>query len=217
MYFVSMQRYWYPQVDLLLEMGRGKEHKASPPVVHTNVAFNLPHHECHRLVRHDFSPAPSHRSIRPVANTQSTATGSTASNKPADRYEIAVFDSRGFGKSGDTFFSRYSSRNMARDILAFLEHLGWVKSTWPGASEEDRQKLPVLHLVGWSMGGTITTLDDLVMTSRLTFACLVFAHSRYDSARVSPSTCSQSLQSSTQIDFQCVCQHNTGWSAMDAP
>ncbi|KAI1660033.1 alpha/beta-hydrolase [Daldinia decipiens] len=58
-----------------------------------------------------------------------------------DRYSVLVFDNRGAGES-DKPVMRYSTSEMARDLLEVLDHLGWTA---------DRQ----LHISGGSMGGMI--------------------------------------------------------------
>lgn len=59
----------------------------------------------------------------------------------ADKYSCLIFDNRGMGES-DVPLLRYSTSEMARDVL---EVLGWVG--WTGERE--------LHVVGISMGGMI--------------------------------------------------------------
>ena len=59
----------------------------------------------------------------------------------SDKYSCLLFDNRGMGKS-DKPLMRYSTSEMAKDILELLEHVGWTSS---------RQ----LHVVGISMGGMI--------------------------------------------------------------
>ncbi|OTA93535.1 hypothetical protein M434DRAFT_395578 [Hypoxylon sp. CO27-5] len=58
-----------------------------------------------------------------------------------DRYSVLVFDNRGAGES-DKPVMRYSTSEMARDLLEVLDHLGWTAQ---------RQ----LHISGGSMGGMI--------------------------------------------------------------
>ena len=59
----------------------------------------------------------------------------------ADRYASLVFDNRGIGES-DKPFSRYSTSQMAQDLMDVLDHIGWTA---------ERQ----LHVIGISMGGMI--------------------------------------------------------------
>lgn len=58
-----------------------------------------------------------------------------------DRYSSLVLDNRGIGES-DKPLLRYSSSEMAKDVLEVLDHLGWT------AKRE-------LHVIGISMGGMI--------------------------------------------------------------
>ena len=60
----------------------------------------------------------------------------------ADKYSCLVFDNRGMGKS-DKPSMRYTTSEMARDLLEVLDHVGWTSQ---------RQ----LHVVGVSMGGMIS-------------------------------------------------------------
>jgi pimeloyl-ACP methyl ester carboxylesterase len=59
----------------------------------------------------------------------------------ADKYSSLVFDNRGMGASGKPLM-RYSTSEMAKDIIELLDHLGWT---------HERE----LHVVGVSMGGMI--------------------------------------------------------------
>ena len=59
----------------------------------------------------------------------------------AHLYSSLVFDNRGIGES-DKPKSRYSTSEMAKDVLEMVDHLGWT------AKRE-------LHVVGISMGGMI--------------------------------------------------------------
>lgn len=59
----------------------------------------------------------------------------------AGRYSSLVFDNRGVGLS-DKPTMRYSTSEMARDVVELFDHLGWTGK---------RQ----VHVVGVSMGGMI--------------------------------------------------------------
>jgi pimeloyl-ACP methyl ester carboxylesterase len=59
----------------------------------------------------------------------------------ANQYSSLVFDNRGIGESDKPFF-RYSTSEMARDVVELVDHLGWT-----GKRE--------LHVIGISMGGMI--------------------------------------------------------------
>lgn len=67
----------------------------------------------------------------------------------ADQYSSLVFDNRGIGDS-DKPRSRYSTSEMAKDIVDLVDHLGWT-------SQRE------LHVVGISMGGMIA--QELVSPS----------------------------------------------------
>ena len=57
------------------------------------------------------------------------------------KYSGVVFDNRGMGKSDKPFF-RYSTSEMAKDVIELVDSLGWTSP---------RQ----LHIIGVSMGGMI--------------------------------------------------------------
>ena len=57
------------------------------------------------------------------------------------KYSMLIFDNRGMGDS-DKPYMRYSTSEMAKDLLEVLEHVGWT---------QERS----LHVVGISMGGMI--------------------------------------------------------------
>ncbi|RKU41291.1 hypothetical protein DL546_002284 [Coniochaeta pulveracea] len=63
-----------------------------------------------------------------------------------DKYSVLVMDNRGMGDS-DKPIMRYSTSEMARDVLEVLEHLGWVN-----LSDPVRQ----VHVTGISLGGMIS-------------------------------------------------------------
>ena len=58
-----------------------------------------------------------------------------------DQYSSLVFDNRGIGES-DKPLLRYTTFEMARDVVELLDHVGWT---------EPRS----IHVVGISMGGMI--------------------------------------------------------------
>lgn len=59
----------------------------------------------------------------------------------ASEYSCLIFDNRGMGES-DKPLVRYSTSEMAKDVLELLDHLGWT---------QDRG----VHVIGISMGGMI--------------------------------------------------------------
>jgi pimeloyl-ACP methyl ester carboxylesterase len=58
-----------------------------------------------------------------------------------DRYTSLILDNRGIGQS-DKPLMRYTTSEMAKDVLEVIDHLGWTAK---------RQ----LHVLGVSMGGMI--------------------------------------------------------------
>lgn len=63
-----------------------------------------------------------------------------------DRYSILILDNRGMGLS-DTPLRRYSTSEMAQDLVDVLSHVGWL----PPSPATTR----TLHLIGISLGGMI--------------------------------------------------------------
>lgn len=59
-----------------------------------------------------------------------------------DKYTVLAFDNRGMGMS-DKPFMRYTTTEMAKDIVELLDHVGWT---------QDRS----VHVVGVSLGGMIS-------------------------------------------------------------
>ncbi|KAI2467235.1 alpha/beta-hydrolase [Annulohypoxylon bovei var. microspora] len=70
-----------------------------------------------------------------------------------DRYSVLVFDNRGAGAS-DKPVLRYSTSEMARDLVEVLDHLGWTV---------ERQ----LHISGGSMGGMIAQEVAVLVPQRI--------------------------------------------------
>jgi predicted alpha/beta-fold hydrolase len=66
-----------------------------------------------------------------------------------DQYSSLVIDNRGIGDS-DKPKSRYSTSEMAKDIVELVDHLGWTNKR-------------ELHVIGISMGGMIA--QELVSPS----------------------------------------------------
>ncbi|KJX98653.1 alpha/beta-hydrolase like protein [Zymoseptoria brevis] len=71
----------------------------------------------------------------------------------ADKYTCLIIDNRGIGKS-DKPLLRYTTSEMAKDIIEVLDHIGWT---------EDRS----LHLVGISMGGMISQELGMLIPERI--------------------------------------------------
>ncbi|KFZ12036.1 hypothetical protein V501_04434 [Pseudogymnoascus sp. VKM F-4519 (FW-2642)] len=62
-------------------------------------------------------------------------------HEQGDQYSFLIFDNRGIGRS-DKPVMRYSTSEMAKDVVELADHLGWT---------EERE----LHVIGVSMGGMI--------------------------------------------------------------
>lgn len=84
---------------------------------------------------------------------------------PPLHYQVCSFDNRGFGQSSDASLlsslvdsrKRHTATNYAHDMFALLRHLEWIL---PLQSCGGRLP-PVVHLVGWSMGGMV--LQELAL------------------------------------------------------
>ncbi|KAK6380649.1 hypothetical protein LTS17_004849 [Exophiala oligosperma] len=101
----------------------------------------------------------------------------------SSRYSSLVFDNRGMGLS-DKPSCRYSTSEMAKDILDLLSHLGWIPSdssptttstststASPGAGGPGRERN--LHVIGVSMGGMIAQELGLLIPSHVASLGLV--------------------------------------------
>ncbi|OBT74649.1 hypothetical protein VF21_06408 [Pseudogymnoascus sp. 05NY08] len=62
-------------------------------------------------------------------------------HEQGDQYSFLIFDNRGIGRS-DKPVMRYSTSEMAKDVVELADHLGWT---------QERE----LHVIGVSMGGMI--------------------------------------------------------------
>lgn len=71
----------------------------------------------------------------------------------ADKYSVLILDNRGMGGSGKPL-SRYSTSEMAKDIIEVLDHVGWTAP---------RQ----VHVCGLSMGGMISQELGLLIPERI--------------------------------------------------
>ncbi|KAI9664102.1 MAG: hypothetical protein M1821_007593 [Bathelium mastoideum] len=86
------------------------------------------------------------------------------SHAQSDKYTSLVFDNRGMGQS-DKPFMRYSTSEMAMDLIELLDHLGWTAQ---------RQ----LHVIGVSMGGMIAQELALDISDRIASLQLVSTAAR---------------------------------------
>jgi pimeloyl-ACP methyl ester carboxylesterase len=70
-----------------------------------------------------------------------------------DRYSVLIMDNRGIGGSSQPF-TRYSTSELAKDVLAVVDHVGW---TSPRS----------IHATGISMGGMIAQELAMLIPERL--------------------------------------------------
>lgn len=82
----------------------------------------------------------------------------------ADKYSVLLIDNRGIGGS-DTPWLRYSTSEMARDVLEVLDHVGWNAPR-------------SVHAVGISMGGMITQELCLLVPERIASVAFVSTAAR---------------------------------------
>lgn len=71
----------------------------------------------------------------------------------SEKYSCLIFDNRGMGES-DKPLLRYTTSEMARDVIEILDHAGWT---------ENRS----VHVVGISMGGMIAQELGLLIPERI--------------------------------------------------
>lgn len=77
----------------------------------------------------------------------------------ADKYSSLIIDNRGVGES-DKPRMRYSTSEMAKDIIEVIDHIGWT-----GKRE--------LHVIGVSMGGMIAQELALLIAPRISTLSLI--------------------------------------------
>ncbi|KAI9708343.1 MAG: hypothetical protein M1820_004047 [Bogoriella megaspora] len=85
-------------------------------------------------------------------------------HKQSDQYTALVFDNRGMGQS-DKPFMRYSTSELAKDLIEILDHIGWTAK---------RQ----LHVIGVSMGGMIAQELGLLIPERIASLNLISTAAR---------------------------------------
>lgn len=71
-------------------------------------------------------------------------------HQKGDQYSCLVFDNRGMGKS-DKPLCRYSTSEMARDLIDLLVHAGWLDTQDAAGQGQHLQRK--IHVAGVSMGG----------------------------------------------------------------
>lgn len=91
----------------------------------------------------------------------------------ANRYASLVFDNRGMGLS-DKPTCRYSTSEMAKDIVDLLGQIGWLTAQKESTSSPPRD----LHIIGVSMGGMIAQELALLIPQSTASLILVSTFSR---------------------------------------
>ena len=184
--FACCKGYWKASVAHLLNKGKLKHSSPSSSVstpratAHSPNASTLP---TSASLDHLRAPAASlSASSTPTSpNTPKSPISlstqpSSASSGPTNRYQIAVFDTRGFGQTtSGSLTTRFSTTSMALDTLSILVHLGWVRpereespfwSLRGKAGQAGESDMPLLHVVSWSLGGMIAQeLSFLLLSS----------------------------------------------------
>ncbi|KAF9870672.1 hypothetical protein CkaCkLH20_11774 [Colletotrichum karsti] len=82
-----------------------------------------------------------------------------------DRYSCLVFDNRGVGKSTKPN-TRYSTAEMARDVLELMKQIGWLDSDSPSYPQD-------INIVGISLGGMIAQELALIIPQRVQSLILI--------------------------------------------
>ena len=103
----------------------------------------------------------------------------------ADQYTCLVFDNRGIGRS-DKPSSRYSTKEMAADVVELLGHIGWLEqsvvnnvlSNLYTSSPEPIKTTRSLNVIGVSMGGMISQELALLIPQAIQTLFLVSTASR---------------------------------------
>ncbi|KAE9566172.1 hypothetical protein CGMCC3_g17666 [Colletotrichum fructicola] len=82
-----------------------------------------------------------------------------------DRYSCLVFDNRGVGYSGKPN-CRYSTAEMARDVLELMKQIGWLDSDSPSYPQD-------INIAGISLGGMIAQELALLIPQRVQSLILI--------------------------------------------
>lgn len=80
-------------------------------------------------------------------------------HRPDSPYSTLIFDNRGIGQS-DKPLMRYSTSEMAKDIVELLDHVGWTETR-------------TLNVIGISMGGMIAQELALLIPERISSLSLI--------------------------------------------
>jgi pimeloyl-ACP methyl ester carboxylesterase len=86
----------------------------------------------------------------------------------SDKYTCLILDNRGMGQS-DKPFCRYTTSEMARDMVELLRHAGWLPASPPKESTPARD----FHVVGISMGGMIAQELALLIPQHIASLSLI--------------------------------------------
>jgi pimeloyl-ACP methyl ester carboxylesterase len=89
-------------------------------------------------------------------------------HQKGDQYSALVFDNRGMGRS-DKPFCRYSTSEMAKDLIDLLVHVGWLD----GEDAKGQGTQRKVHVVGVSMGGMIAQEMALLIPKSIASLCFV--------------------------------------------
>ena len=181
--FACCKGYWKASVAHLLNKGKLKH--SSPPTVNcssprattpgnTTTNGQLPTSASLDHLRAPTSslstPSSPATPTSPISlSTHPTTSPRSSTPHPTNRYQIAVFDTRGFGlTTAGSLTTLFTTSSMALDTLSILMHLGWVRAeseespfwglnrrTERQAAESQAEQAPLLHVVSWSLGGMI--------------------------------------------------------------
>jgi pimeloyl-ACP methyl ester carboxylesterase len=95
----------------------------------------------------------------------------------SSRYSCLVLDNRGMGLS-DKPSCRYSTSEMARDVIELVQHVGWLPlltshSSSPSPSTNTSPPSRDLHIIGISMGGMIAQELALLIPDHMASLSLI--------------------------------------------